>query len=86
MSWDRFGYPASPGADAARAMAGGFANQLDDYVLPRLRDADAPLLAVVGGSTGSGKSTLVNRLVGTPVTTPGVAADNPPPGARPQRR
>ena len=61
-----------PGADAARAMAGGFANQLDDYVLPRLRDADAPLLAVVGGSTGSGKSTLVNRLVGTPVTTPGV--------------
>ncbi len=60
------------GADAARAMAGSFANQLDDYVLPRLRDADAPLLAVVGGSTGSGKSTLVNRLVGTPVTTPGV--------------
>lgn len=62
----------SPGADAARAMAGNFANQLDDYILPRLRDADAPLLAVVGGSTGSGKSTLVNRLVGTPVTTPGV--------------
>ncbi len=61
-----------PGADAARATAGSFANQLDDYILPRLRDADAPLLAVVGGSTGSGKSTLVNRLVGTPVTTPGV--------------
>ncbi len=60
------------GADAARAMAGTFTNQLDDYILPRLRDADAPLLAVVGGSTGSGKSTLVNRLVGTPVTTPGV--------------
>ena len=61
-----------PGADAARAAAGTFTNQLDDYILPRLRDADAPLLAVVGGSTGSGKSTLVNRLVGTPVTTPGV--------------
>lgn len=61
-----------PGADAARAMAGNFTNQLDDYILPRLRDADAPLLAVVGGSTGSGKSTLVNRLVGRPVTTPGV--------------
>ena len=61
-----------PGADAARGMAGSFTNQLDDYILPRLRDADAPLLAVVGGSTGSGKSTLVNRLVGTPVTTPGV--------------
>lgn len=62
----------APGADAARAAAGNFTNQLDDYILPRLRDADAPLLAVVGGSTGSGKSTLVNRLVGTPVTTPGV--------------
>ncbi len=62
----------APGADAARATAGSFTNQLDDYILPRLRDADAPLLAVVGGSTGSGKSTLVNRLVGTPVTTPGV--------------
>lgn len=60
------------GADAARSLTGSFTNQLDDYILPRLRDADAPLLAVVGGSTGSGKSTLVNRLVGRPVTTPGV--------------
>jgi len=61
-----------PGADAARSAAGTLTNQLDDYILPRLRDVDAPLLAVVGGSTGSGKSTLVNRLVGRPVTTPGV--------------
>lgn len=61
-----------PGAETARGLAGNFTNQLDDYILPRLRDADAPLLAVVGGSTGSGKSTLVNRLVGKPVTTPGV--------------
>ena len=63
---------AVPGAESARGLAGGFTNQLDDYILPRLRDVDAPLLAVVGGSTGSGKSTLVNRLVGRPVTTPGV--------------
>ena len=33
---------------------------------------DAPLLAVVGGSTGAGKSTLVNSLVGRRVTEPGV--------------
>jgi energy-coupling factor transporter ATP-binding protein EcfA2 len=33
---------------------------------------EAPLLAVVGGSTGSGKSTLVNSLVGALVTKPGV--------------
>ncbi len=46
--------------------------QLDDYVLPRLRAIDAPLLAVVGGSTGAGKSTLVNSLVGAQVSRPGV--------------
>lgn len=52
--------------NAARAVA-----QLDDYVLPRVRSLDAPLLAVVGGSTGAGKSTLVNALVGHPVTRSG---------------
>jgi predicted GTPase len=46
--------------------------QLEDYVIPRMMTIDAPLLAVVGGSTGAGKSTLVNSLVGTKVTTPGL--------------
>nr|WP_281450322.1 dynamin family protein [Paenarthrobacter nitroguajacolicus] len=45
--------------------------QLDDYIIPRYRSLDAPLLAVVGGSTGAGKSTLVNALVGFPVTRAG---------------
>ncbi|MET3204624.1 UNVERIFIED_ORG: energy-coupling factor transporter ATP-binding protein EcfA2 [Arthrobacter sp. UYEF13] len=45
--------------------------QLDDYILPRYRSLDAPLLAVVGGSTGAGKSTLVNALVGHAVTRSG---------------
>ncbi|GAA3193701.1 GTPase domain-containing protein [Actinocorallia longicatena] len=48
------------------------AGQLDDYLLPRLAALDAPLLAVVGGSTGAGKSTLVNSLVGAEVTEAGV--------------
>lgn len=47
-------------------------DQLEDYVLPRLTTLDAPLLTVVGGSTGAGKSTLVNSLVGRAVTRPGV--------------
>ena len=38
----------------------------------RLATIDAPLLAVVGGSTGAGKSTLVNSLVGRRVSAPGV--------------
>lgn len=46
--------------------------QIDDYLLPRLANIDAPLLAVVGGSTGSGKSTLVNTIVGRQVSTSGV--------------
>ncbi|GAA1591166.1 dynamin family protein [Actinomadura kijaniata] len=46
--------------------------QLDDYLLPRLAAIDAPLLAVVGGSTGAGKSTLVNSLVGERVSRAGV--------------
>lgn len=47
-------------------------DQLDDYLLPRLSRLDAPLLAVLGGSTGAGKSTITNSLVGEEVSTPGV--------------
>lgn len=51
--------PQGSRGDAQRAL-----RRLQDVVLPRLEDADAPLLIVVGGSTGSGKSTLVNSLLG----------------------
>ena len=63
---------ATPERDAARKDARAVVDQVDDYLLPRLRDLDAPLLTVVGGSTGAGKSTLVNSIVGATVTTPGV--------------
>lgn len=59
-------------AEASRALQRELREQLDDYVLPRLRSLDAPLLAVVGGSTGAGKSTLVNSVVGEQVTRAGV--------------
>ena len=61
-----------PGADPARDARRELLDQLDDYVLPRLADMDAPLLAVVGGSTGAGKSTLVNSISGQRVSRSGV--------------
>ncbi len=59
-------------ADEARAERTALIKQLDDYILPRLIQIEAPLLAVVGGSTGAGKSTLVNSLVGSKVSQTGV--------------
>lgn len=56
----------------AAAEARAVVNQFDDYILPRLANLDAPLLAVIGGSTGSGKSTLVNGLLRERVSNPGV--------------
>lgn len=44
---------------------------VDQYLLPRLASLDGPALAVVLGSTGSGKSTLVNSLAQASITRPG---------------
>ncbi|WP_399122805.1 dynamin family protein [Streptomyces sp. N2A] len=60
------------GAARARCNRAELLAQLDDYVIPRLRSPQAPLLAVIGGSTGTGKSTLVNSLVGRRVSEAGV--------------
>ncbi|GIF08061.1 ABC transporter [Actinoplanes siamensis] len=61
-----------PSAEEAQRVGSALLAQIDDYLLPRLARLDAPLLVVVGGSTGAGKSTLVNSLIQETVTTAGV--------------
>ncbi len=54
----------SPGAAEARQRRDQAVNQLDDYVLPRLRDVDAPVGGVGGGATGARKETRGNTRFG----------------------
>lgn len=60
------------GAQQARIAREEILEQLDDHILPRMRRRDAPLFVVVGGSTGAGKSTLVNSLARGEVALTGV--------------
>ncbi|MBU2696854.1 GTPase domain-containing protein [Pimelobacter sp. 30-1] len=59
---------ALPGTWDLRGRRTQLLEQLDDYLLPRLSAPERPILVVVGGPTGVGKSTLVNTLVGEVVS------------------
>lgn len=61
---DSLAFPLrTPSQSAGAELSLDVAHQLDDYLLPRYASVDAPLLGVIGGSTGSGKSALINALV-----------------------
>lgn len=60
------------GYRAAERLRKRLLDQLDDHLLPRLRELSAPAVVVVAGSTGAGKSTLVNSLLGEEVSAAGV--------------
>lgn len=59
-----------PTAASSKGAAGRLRalRRLDDFIVPRLDSLDAPLVAVLGGSTGAGKSTILNSLVGRPLS------------------
>jgi hypothetical protein len=63
---------AAERAAEVRALRTELLQRIDDYLIPRLREPGGPLHLVIGGSTGVGKSTLVNSLVRYDLTRAGV--------------
>jgi energy-coupling factor transporter ATP-binding protein EcfA2 len=70
---ERTGFPLEiSSVEAARASRARLLDQLSDHLVPRLEELSAPAIVVLAGSTGAGKSTIVNSLLGTEVTAAGV--------------
>ncbi|HLT84163.1 MAG TPA: hypothetical protein VKZ83_08020 [Phototrophicaceae bacterium] len=61
-----------PGAQELRELRDRVETQIGAHLLPRLKREAGPAVVVLGGSTGAGKSTLVNSVVGREITAAGV--------------
>lgn len=63
---------SAPVADEAMRRAHQLADHVRGHVLPRARSLDAPLLVLLVGPTGAGKSSLLNGLAGRAASRAGV--------------
>ena len=66
----RLAFPTANPAAGARARQ--LRDHLDGFVRPRVADIDAPLLVLLLGPTGAGKSSLLNTIAGAEVSEAGV--------------
>ncbi|MEP6753528.1 MAG: GTPase [Candidatus Dormiibacterota bacterium] len=66
----RLQFPTASLAGEARARQ--LHDHLEGFVRPRLADIDAPLLVMLLGPTGAGKSSLLNTIAGAEVSKAGV--------------
>jgi GTPase SAR1 family protein len=66
----RLAFPTANPAASARARQ--LHDHLDGFVRPRVADIDAPLLVLLLGPTGAGKSSLLNTIAGSEVSKAGV--------------
>jgi energy-coupling factor transporter ATP-binding protein EcfA2 len=62
----------APATAAAQERARQLRDHLESFVRPRAADLDAPLLVLLLGPTGAGKSSLLNTIAGAEVSKAGV--------------
>jgi len=62
----------APTNPAAGERARQLRDHLEGFVRPRAADLDAPLLVLLLGPTGAGKSSLLNTIAGAEVSRAGV--------------
>ncbi|WP_341360473.1 GTPase domain-containing protein [Georgenia sp. M64] len=70
---ERAAFPLDlPGAAGLRALREQLLTQIDARLLPRLARTAGPAVVVLGGSSGAGKSSLLNAVVGREISEAGV--------------